>query len=270
MLDVVIEMARDKFETTDEQMNDCVSKTDPFGEIQSEYSPTTPTSVLSEFCRSDCFTENKESVELRYAPPLLLTLRIEAVRKLNQNHLGLQFSDTALKTEKKTELISPDEKVRVDKELKDEIASKDTQNEDQFALNSQVEGSDSSASRAEQKTREIAHGKIEDLEKVDLISQPPQKSQPHKKVPAKSIPVLKKALAPPPPPPGGLQPKKVNTKLKRSAQLGSLYRKLKSKLEGTSLLDGKPSDERKGKSGTDSNSGGKLGFADTLAEMTKK
>lgn len=78
-------------------------------------------------------------------------------------------------------------------------------------------------------------------------------------------------MAAPPPPPGlagakNLRPKKAMTKLKRSSQMGNLYRLLKGKVEGSSL-DGKSSG-RKGKVGAAS--GEKKGMADALAEMTKR
>ncbi|GER36492.1 hydroxyproline-rich glycoprotein [Striga asiatica] len=74
---------------------------------------------------------------------------------------------------------------------------------------------------------------------------------------------------PPPPLPGSgsLRPRKATTKLKRSSQMGNLYRLLKGKVEG-STLDGK-SAGRKGKIGTAA-AGGKQGMADALAEMTKR
>lgn len=78
------------------------------------------------------------------------------------------------------------------------------------------------------------------------------------------------AAAPPPPPPGAgrsLRPK-ATTKLKRSTQLGNLYRTLKGKLEGSSLK-GKSSDGRTGAIGAGS-TGGKQGMADALAEMAKR
>ncbi|KAM7500820.1 hypothetical protein LguiA_025234 [Lonicera macranthoides] len=75
----------------------------------------------------------------------------------------------------------------------------------------------------------------------------------------------------PPPPPGlgggkSLRPKKV-TKLKRSSQMGNLYRLLKGKVEGSSLNGKIPG--KKGKIGAAS-AGGKQGMADALAEMTKR
>ncbi|XP_058756116.1 uncharacterized protein At4g04980-like [Vicia villosa] len=76
--------------------------------------------------------------------------------------------------------------------------------------------------------------------------------------------------APPPPPFGAgrsLKPKST-TKLKRSTQLGNLYRILKGKVEGSSLK-GKSSGGRNTAVAAKSN-GGKQGMADALAEMTKR
>ncbi|KAL1537506.1 hypothetical protein AAHA92_30012 [Salvia divinorum] len=76
----------------------------------------------------------------------------------------------------------------------------------------------------------------------------------------------------PPPPPGAacLRLKKSATKLKRSSQMGNLYRTLKGKVEG-SVLHGK-SAGRKAKvgGGGGASDGGKQGMADALAEMTKR
>ncbi|XP_059291024.1 uncharacterized protein LOC132044538 [Lycium ferocissimum] len=75
---------------------------------------------------------------------------------------------------------------------------------------------------------------------------------------------------PAPPPPlgfmGVLRVKRAATKLKRSTQMGNLYRLLKNQLEGSSL-DSK-SYHRMGKVGN--SAGGKQGMADALAEMTKR
>ncbi|XP_062013228.1 uncharacterized protein At4g04980-like [Rosa rugosa] len=82
---------------------------------------------------------------------------------------------------------------------------------------------------------------------------------------------LANGAAPPPPPALGgrsLLMKKSNTKLKRSSQMGSLYRTLKGKVEGSSL-NGKSSNGRKGGAAGSSAAGGK-GMADALAEMTKR
>ncbi|KAK2644125.1 hypothetical protein Ddye_019320 [Dipteronia dyeriana] len=79
-----------------------------------------------------------------------------------------------------------------------------------------------------------------------------------------------KGGAPPPPPPGGgarlsLRPKKA-TKLKRSSQMGNLYRILKGKVEGSTHT--KSSAGKKSVGGAPA--GGKQGMADALAEMTKR
>uniref|UniRef100_A0A6N2LD30 Hydroxyproline-rich glycoprotein family protein n=1 Tax=Salix viminalis TaxID=40686 RepID=A0A6N2LD30_SALVM len=81
---------------------------------------------------------------------------------------------------------------------------------------------------------------------------------------------LGNGAAPPPPPPGAarsLRPKKAQTKLKRSSQMGNLYRVLKGKLEGGNQLTKSPSG-RKGPAS--SSAGGKQGMADALAEITKR
>lgn len=90
--------------------------------------------------------------------------------------------------------------------------------------------------------------------------------------PAPPIPPRGGGGAPPPPPPAGagrsLRPK-ATTKLKRSTQIGNLYRTLKGKVEGSSL-NGKSSAGRKAAIGSGGCTGGKQGMADALAEMTKR
>ncbi|KAK4340583.1 hypothetical protein RND71_039084 [Anisodus tanguticus] len=81
----------------------------------------------------------------------------------------------------------------------------------------------------------------------------------------------KKGGAPPPPPPAfagakDLRLNKAATKLKRSSQMGNLYRSLKGKVEG-STSDGK---QKGGKGKFNASKGGKPGMADALAEITKK
>ncbi|KAJ6979027.1 hypothetical protein NC653_027251 [Populus alba x Populus x berolinensis] len=81
---------------------------------------------------------------------------------------------------------------------------------------------------------------------------------------------LGNGAAPPPPPPGAarsLRPKKTQTKLKRSSQMGTLYRALKGKVEGGNQVT-KSSSGRKGPAS--SSAGGKQGMADALAEITKR
>ncbi|ESW20196.1 hypothetical protein PHAVU_006G188600 [Phaseolus vulgaris] len=87
--------------------------------------------------------------------------------------------------------------------------------------------------------------------------------------PPPSMPRGSGAAAPPPPPPGAgrcLRPK-ATTKLKRSTQLGNLYRTLKGKVEGSNIK-GKSSGGRTNAIGAGTS--GKLGMADALAEMTKR
>ncbi|KAG7588073.1 hypothetical protein ISN44_As07g004280 [Arabidopsis suecica] len=77
----------------------------------------------------------------------------------------------------------------------------------------------------------------------------------------------------PPPPPGAarsLRPKKAATKLKRSTQLGNLYRILKGKVEGRdpNAKTGSGSGRKAGAGSAPA--GGKQGMADALAEITKK
>ncbi|XP_060195740.1 uncharacterized protein At4g04980-like [Lycium barbarum] len=100
---------------------------------------------------------------------------------------------------------------------------------------------------------------------------PPMTSNGRMPAPPPPMPMGKGAA--PPPPPGfagarNLGPRKAATKLKRSSQMGNLYRLLKGKVEGSSL-DGK-SKGRKGKVGGSAPAGGKQGMADALAEMTKR
>lgn len=88
--------------------------------------------------------------------------------------------------------------------------------------------------------------------------------------PPPPMPLGNGAAALPPPPPGvgrSLRPK-ATTKLKRSTQLGNLYRTLKGKVEGSSLKS-KSFGGRTGAIGAGS-TGGKQGMADALAEMAKR
>ncbi|CAN1810755.1 Uncharacterized protein At4g04980 [Linum perenne] len=72
-----------------------------------------------------------------------------------------------------------------------------------------------------------------------------------------------------PPPPGAaklLRPRKSNTKLKRSSNMGNLYRVLKGRVEGGTQIR---SQNGRG-SPNSNNAGGKLGMADALAEITRR
>ncbi|XP_048127380.1 uncharacterized protein At4g04980-like isoform X2 [Rhodamnia argentea] len=77
--------------------------------------------------------------------------------------------------------------------------------------------------------------------------------------------------APPPPPPGSmakaLRAKKANTKLKRSTNMGKLYRNLKAKVEGGEKTQNSSKGKRTPVGGS---SCGKQGMADAIAEIAKR
>ncbi|XP_049357881.1 uncharacterized protein At4g04980 isoform X1 [Solanum verrucosum] len=109
--------------------------------------------------------------------------------------------------------------------------------------------------------------------KVMAPAPPPPPMTSNGRMPAPPPPMPMGKGGAPPPPPGfagarSLGPRKAATKLKRSSQMGNLYRLLKGKVEGSSL-DGK-SKGRKGKASASAPAGGKQGMADALAEMTKR
>ncbi|KMT04318.1 hypothetical protein BVRB_8g183930 [Beta vulgaris subsp. vulgaris] len=86
--------------------------------------------------------------------------------------------------------------------------------------------------------------------------------------PAPPPPMPGKGGGPPPPPGGRSLRAKNTTKLKRSSHMGSLYRTLKGKVEGSSLT-GKSSQGKKA-GGSNASAGGGQSMADALAEMTKR
>ncbi|KAI3765059.1 hypothetical protein L2E82_15083 [Cichorium intybus] len=101
---------------------------------------------------------------------------------------------------------------------------------------------------------------------------PPPSLMAARTIPPPPPPMQQKGGAPPPPPlVGGPQTlrAKATTKLKRSSQMGSLYRLLKGKVEGSSL-DGKSLKRTTSKVGAASGGTGKQGMADALAEMAKR
>ncbi|KAG8072817.1 hypothetical protein GUJ93_ZPchr0006g43012 [Zizania palustris] len=88
--------------------------------------------------------------------------------------------------------------------------------------------------------------------------------------------------APPPPPPGAgniakaLRAKKAATKLKRSTQMGSMYRHLRDRVEGSCPHGAKSSQDKKARAAAAAaaagwkSGGAGQGMADALAEMTKR
>ncbi|KAH9623638.1 hypothetical protein KSS87_010071 [Heliosperma pusillum] len=79
-------------------------------------------------------------------------------------------------------------------------------------------------------------------------------------------------VGPPPPPPGGARSlrAKLTTKLKRSSHMGSMYRALKGKVEGSSLPGKSSQGKKSGGSGGGASGGGGQSMAEALAEMTKR
>uniref|UniRef100_J3LI47 Uncharacterized protein n=1 Tax=Oryza brachyantha TaxID=4533 RepID=J3LI47_ORYBR len=95
---------------------------------------------------------------------------------------------------------------------------------------------------------------------------------------ANGPPPAKGPSAPPPPPPGGdgniakaLRAKKAATKLKRSTQMGSMYRHLRDRVEGGASHQhgAKSSHDKKSRSPPAAGGAGQ-GMADALAEMTRR
>ncbi|CAL4885870.1 unnamed protein product [Urochloa decumbens] len=88
-------------------------------------------------------------------------------------------------------------------------------------------------------------------------------------------PVIAKVSRAPPPPPAGniaaaLRAKKAACKLKRSTQMGTLYRHLRDRVEGSCTHGGKAQARKKGRTPGGPKSGAGQGMADALAEMTKR
>ncbi|XP_066319867.1 uncharacterized protein [Miscanthus floridulus] len=91
-----------------------------------------------------------------------------------------------------------------------------------------------------------------------------------------ALPAAKVSPAPPPPPPGSIsaavRAKRAATKLKRSTQMGSLYRRLRDRVEGSGSTHGgkrRQNGKRPRRAGAPKSDTGQ-GMADALAEMTKR
>ncbi|CBI38446.3 unnamed protein product, partial [Vitis vinifera] len=224
------------------------------------------------------------------SPPFLWPLRMQAVGKLNPidvKHLSFHMfprvipqDSTSNFTQKKSTVKEPEQEMEAKsdsemtvagafEEAKDDKSIEETPDVVVADLNdmSSNEGGDNKISEAENLSispmPSSASFEREDREKECHYHHPWP-------LPPPPPMLLTKGGAPPPPPPGGaknLRPRKAATKLKRSTQMGNLYRVLKGKVEGSSL-QGQSSNGRKGLAG--SSAGGKQGMADALAEMTKR
>jgi hypothetical protein len=294
-------MAQEKFDMMDEDDDMKKDNSNTFDKISldsysdnntsccpSPGSPVTPTSVLAG--SSTAYTKFGEKANISYRPPILLSLRVRAVGKLNQvNTLSsvVGFDSSSLNVNKKVE--EPITGIEEQSNFGLTTANHETRDS-----SSKIDGPEDPKSDLKDT---IEKGIVSRLhpppppppppppmasQTIKVAPPPPPPMMPSKGVapplpppmmPLKGTvpPQSNGAALPPPPPLGGaksLRPKKATTKLKRSSQMGNLYRVLRGKVEGSNV-DGKSSNGRKSAIGACS-AGGKQGLADALAEMTKR
>ncbi|XP_059439857.1 uncharacterized protein At4g04980 [Corylus avellana] len=304
MMDEDDDMKKDNSNTFDKMLLDSYSDSNSSGcpSPASPASPITPTSVLAG--SSTAYTKFGEKANISYRPPILLSLRVRAVGKLNQvDAKRLSFNTLS-------SVVGFDSSsLNVNKKVEEPITGIEEQSN--FGLTTANHENRDSSCMSDLKDT-IEKGIVSRLHppppppppppmasqtiKVAPPPPPPPPMMPFKGVappppppppmmPSKGVappppmmplkgtvsPPSNGAALPPPPPLGGaksLRPKKATTKLKRSSQMGNLYRVLRGKVEGSNL-DGKSSNGRKSAVGSCS-PGGKQGLADALAEMTKR
>jgi len=278
-LDCLIKIASEKFDIMEEDSPKKVFNSSNNSDITS--SPLTPKSVLPSPISSSTST--------------LWSLRIQAVGKLKPIDLKrLSYHMSPQLIEKQDNKIEKEPTIDKEKDHKVENHEKDTKEDLVFDLNT-VEKLDKTMpmplpppppplppSTPQLPQSEVAV-KIPPPPPLPPLSlglgsvalPPPPFSMKPGSAPAPAPPPPMPrgnggSAAPPPPPLGAgrsLRPR-ATTKLKRSTQLGNLYRTLKGKVEGSSLK-GKSSGGRNNAIGA-RNTGGKQGMADALAEMTKR
>uniref|UniRef100_K3YYT4 Uncharacterized protein n=1 Tax=Setaria italica TaxID=4555 RepID=K3YYT4_SETIT len=111
------------------------------------------------------------------------------------------------------------------------------------------------------------------VEALASASPPPPPPPPPPSVEQEGPPA-KVSRAPPPPPPGNisaaLRAKRAAGKLKRSAQMGTLYRHLRDRVEGSCAHGGKAQARKKPRTPGGPKGDAGQGMADALAEMTKR
>lgn len=335
----------DMMDDEDEKRSSNSSQSNTFGKILESYSdscsnsfcasPATPTSVLPDLMKA---------ANASYTSPLLMSLRVQAVGKLNPidvkrlsfhmlPHVGIQDPSKSLTNscqknnvieEQQQDENSNSEVRKKDplKEIKDnctKINSPTTQTEESSPLSSQPDLSPNVAS-VQPPTPTLPN--LQTTISASPTPPPPPPTLQPNVTPAQPMPLpppplpgmsgaspatppppppstgtsraappppppmmnLKGSAMPPPPPPmllangvppppppilgagRSLRPKKA-TKLKRSSQMGNLYRLIKGKVEGTELSKS-PSGRKS--LGAGAAAGGKQGMADALAEMTKR
>ncbi|KAM6550272.1 hypothetical protein CsatB_000080 [Cannabis sativa] len=255
-----------------------ISRINSFEKFSSDVyiSPDTPTSVLSELARDDFNEANKKVARVSgSASPLLFSLRVQALGKLNpidvvNKHLWLHYSQNTLGFDNNSTILGQKNSQNLD--MNQTILLDDGDNISNMALEK-----DSSkgllVTKSKWSSPLLEHPKT--ILSKAVLEQPPTPLLPSKggepapSPPPKAIGNIRGGPPPPPPPFGAkisLRPKKTDSKLKRSTQIGNLYRRLKSKVEGT---NNNPNGRKNNgiRSGTN---GGKQGMADALAEITKR
>ncbi|XP_060957575.1 uncharacterized protein At4g04980-like [Cannabis sativa] len=282
----MIKMAREKVYNMDENdhndddqiTKNNISRINSFEKFSSDVyiSPDTPTSVLSELARDDFNEANKKVARVSgSASPLLFSLRVQALGKLNpidvvNKHLWLHYSQNTLGFDNNSTILGQKNSQNLD--MNQTILLDDGDNISNMALEK-----DSSkgllVTKSKWSSPLLEHPKT--ILSKAVLEQPPTPLLPSKggepapSPPPKAIGNIRGGPPPPPPPFGAkisLRPKKTDSKLKRSTQIGNLYRRLKSKVEGT---NNNPNGRKNNgiRSGTN---GGKQGMADALAEITKR
>ncbi|XP_062162974.1 uncharacterized protein At4g04980-like isoform X2 [Alnus glutinosa] len=312
-LDCMIKMARERFDIMDED-DQKKDNSNAFDKIllesysdnntsccHSPASPVTPTSVLSDQS-STAYTKSGEKANISYNPPILWSLRVRAVGKLNQvdaKRLSLNTlssvggcDSSALSVNKKVD----EPMTRVEEKSNFGLTTANHETRDRPELPSNAVPTrlyppppppPPLPPMASQTIKAAPPPPPPMMPSKGVAPPPPPPMMPSKGVappppppmmPLKGsvpsplpMPLANGAAFPPPPPLVGaksLRPKKATTKLKRSSQMGNLYRVLRGKVEGSNL-DGKSCNGRKSAIGACS-AGGKQGLADALAEMTKR
>lgn len=263
-LDGLIRIVEEKFDMVDEdRVSDKTMEHTPRKQRHASSGDVSPTSVITE----------PPSVDFSNKQSLLLPLRVRAVGKLNPvevKRLKLQ-SFAAVDGTIVAEPVVSDERTK--------LAELQLHRIDRPTPKSPVSpgGERSAAATSPTLPQPVPVPPVvaapppssppPSLEQVDALPQPPPSERPDPPLPLP--PQAGKGMAPPPPPPfGSGKPmlKRSDSKLKRSTQMGNLYRLLKGKVEGSSL---NAADSRR-KGQFVRSSGGKQGMADALKEMTKR
>ncbi|XP_047159784.1 uncharacterized protein At4g04980-like [Vigna umbellata] len=267
-LDCLIKIASEKFDVMEEDDPKKVIRNNSFSDMT--YSPVTPKSVLPESMSPAYSSDiplwsvravgNLKPVDLKrlsyhMSPPRLQTHETEKEPTIN-----MEIIDQKVK--------NPARSLSQDIVLHSDTTSDHGETYDNPQATENVEKLSASPPPAPSPPPSLP------LSSSLALVPPPLPPKPLKTGPAPapppSMPRGSGAAAPPPPPPPGagrsLRPK-ATTKLKRSTQLGNLYRTLKGKVEGSSIK-GKSSGGRTNAIGAGTS--GKQGMAEALAEMTKR